>query len=80
MIVCVCHRVSERDIHRAVHAGCTSFAELQQELGVATGCGTCGDCARDTFCAAQAKSATVVVHRHGVPAQARHIAPPTVSA
>jgi bacterioferritin-associated ferredoxin len=49
MIVCVCHRVSERDIAHAVRAGCGSFDELQDELRVATACGACGDCARDTF-------------------------------
>jgi bacterioferritin-associated ferredoxin len=49
MIVCVCHRVSDRDIARAVQAGCDSFDDLQFELGVATCCGKCHDCARDTF-------------------------------
>jgi bacterioferritin-associated ferredoxin len=49
MIVCVCHRVSDRDIAHAVKAGCGSFDELQDQLRVATGCGACGDCARETF-------------------------------
>ena len=49
MIVCICHRVSERDIAHAVRAGCASFDELQDELRVGTACGACGDCARDTF-------------------------------
>jgi bacterioferritin-associated ferredoxin len=49
MIVCVCHRVSDRDIAHAVRAGCESFDELQDELRVASGCGACSDCARDTF-------------------------------
>lgn len=54
MIVCVCHRVSDRDIQREVTHGCASFEELQDELRVATACGRCGDCARDTFEAARA--------------------------
>jgi bacterioferritin-associated ferredoxin len=54
VIVCVCHRVSDRDIEREVRHGCTSFEELQDELRVATACGRCGDCARDTFAAARA--------------------------
>ncbi len=54
MIVCVCHRVSDRDIVREVQHGCGSFEELQDELRVATACGRCGDCARDTFDAARA--------------------------
>ena len=59
MIVCVCHRVSDRDIVREVQHGCTSFEELQDELRVATACGRCGDCARDTFDAARACRPTV---------------------
>jgi bacterioferritin-associated ferredoxin len=49
MIVCICHRVSDRDIARAAQDGCTSFDELQLELSVATSCGRCHDCARETF-------------------------------
>ena len=48
MIVCICHRVSDRDIAHAARHGCASFDELQDELGVAT---ACGDCARETFAA-----------------------------
>jgi bacterioferritin-associated ferredoxin len=49
MIVCVCHRVSDRDIARAAREGCTSFDDLQLDIGVATSCGKCLDCARQTF-------------------------------
>ena len=49
MIVCICHRVSDRDIAHAVRGGCASFEELQDHLRVATACGACSDCARDTF-------------------------------
>ena len=49
MIVCICHRVSDRDIAHAARHGCASFDELQEELSVATACGACGDCARETF-------------------------------
>jgi len=34
---------------RAASAGCASFDELQFELSVATACGKCLDCARQTF-------------------------------
>ena len=54
MIVCVCHRVSDRDIEREVRHGCESFDELQDELRVGTACGSCTDCARDTFDVARA--------------------------
>ena len=53
MIVCICLRISDRDIAREVRDGCASFDELQLELGVATRCGACGDCARKTFSACQ---------------------------
>ena len=49
MIVCVCRRVSSRDIEQEVQLGCDSFESLQDELGVARSCGCCLDCARDTF-------------------------------
>ncbi|WP_313077000.1 (2Fe-2S)-binding protein [Melaminivora sp.] len=46
MIVCVCRRVSDREIARHARAG-MNFDEIQFELGVATQCGRCEDCARD---------------------------------
>ncbi|MDP1910879.1 MAG: (2Fe-2S)-binding protein [Hyphomicrobium sp.] len=49
MIVCICHRVSDREIAREVKAGCRDFGDLQDELRVATACGACTDCARQTF-------------------------------
>ena len=49
MIICICHKVSDRDIARAVRSGCASFDELQFDLAVATACGKCRDCARETF-------------------------------
>ena len=55
MIVCVCLRVSDRDIAREAASGCASFEALQQELGVSTACGACLDCAQETFDAHAAK-------------------------
>jgi bacterioferritin-associated ferredoxin len=49
MIICVCHRVSDRDIAGAVRAGCASFDALQEETRVATACGACHECAREAF-------------------------------
>ena len=46
MIVCVCRRVSDREIARHARAG-MSFDDIQFELGVATQCGNCESCARD---------------------------------
>jgi bacterioferritin-associated ferredoxin len=52
MIVCLCHRVSDRDIAAAVSQGTTCFEVLQDDLRVASSCGACLDCARDSFDAA----------------------------
>ena len=49
MIVCVCNRVSDRDIRRHAEDGISSFDELQMATGVATCCGRCESCARHTF-------------------------------
>ena len=49
MIVCVCHRVSDRDIAAAASSGCPSFEALQDDLLVATACGACRDCACAVF-------------------------------
>lgn len=76
MIVCICHRVSDRDIAREVKAGCRDFNELQDELRVGTACGACTDCARQTFdgqlrthCAATpARSFPIVAHRSALAA------------
>ncbi len=46
MIICICHRVSDREITRHAHAG-MSFDDIQLELGVATQCGQCESGARD---------------------------------
>ena len=46
MIVCVCRRISDREITRHAKAG-MSFDDIQFELGVATQCGQCEGCARD---------------------------------
>ena len=45
MIVCICHRISDTTIAAQAHAG-RSFDELQFDLGLATQCGRCEDCAR----------------------------------
>jgi bacterioferritin-associated ferredoxin len=49
MIVCICHRVSDRDIHREVACGTDCFEALQSRTGVASSCGSCHDCAREVF-------------------------------
>jgi bacterioferritin-associated ferredoxin len=56
MIVCLCHRISDRDIANAVRSGVSCFDVLQDDTRVASSCGCCHDCAREVFdaaCAAQ---------------------------
>lgn len=55
MIVCLCHRVSDRDIRHAVESGVRNFELLQDETRVASACGCCHDCAREVFDAALMK-------------------------
>ncbi|HWP17707.1 MAG TPA: (2Fe-2S)-binding protein [Burkholderiaceae bacterium] len=52
MIVCVCNRVSDREIERLARAG-YSFEEIQMESGAATCCGRCESCARQVHEAAR---------------------------
>ena len=52
MIICLCHRISDRDIVRAVQAGTTCFSVLQDQTRVASSCGCCHDSAREVFDAA----------------------------
>lgn len=46
MIVCLCKRVSCNDIRSAAGNGVETLRELSRELGVATQCGKCAQCAR----------------------------------
>ncbi|MBL8317717.1 MAG: (2Fe-2S)-binding protein [Burkholderiaceae bacterium] len=49
MIVCLCHRVTDRDIRTAVASGVHCFDVLQDQTCVASSCGSCLDCAREVF-------------------------------
>jgi len=62
MIVCVCRRVSDREIARHARAGMT-FDEVQLELGVATQCGRCESCARDVVAQCSASHPVAALHR-----------------
>ncbi len=61
MIVCLCHRVSDRDIVQAVRDGTHSFELLQAQTLVATSCGSCRDCARQVFDDARARCSPLAV-------------------
>ncbi|MGK6307666.1 (2Fe-2S)-binding protein [Variovorax sp. DT-64] len=66
MIVCVCRRVSDREIARHVRAGMT-FDEVQFELGVATQCGQCESCARDVVAQCSASHPIAALNRESEP-------------
>jgi bacterioferritin-associated ferredoxin len=56
MYICLCNGITERQIHDAVKGGVSTFHQLQRELGVATCCGQCSQCAHqvlDEACAAK---------------------------
>ncbi|GAB2464172.1 MAG: (2Fe-2S)-binding protein [Comamonas sp.] len=61
MIVCVCRRVSDREIARHAHAGMT-FDEIQFELGVGLQCGCCEGCARDVVEQCSASRPVAALH------------------
>ncbi len=46
MYVCICNQVTDREIREAVYAGASRLCDIQQELGVATQCGKCGQMAK----------------------------------
>ena len=73
MIVCICHRVSDRDIARVAREGCASFDELQDELGVATACGNCRDCAHATFHQHAAMARMAAPSHHGAAHLSTHV-------
>lgn len=61
MIVCVCNRVSDREIVRHARAG-LSFDDIQLELGVATCCGRCEGCAREMVAQCTPGQAVAALH------------------
>lgn len=60
MIVCLCHRISDRDIVAAARSGTSCFEVLQDDLRVASSCASCLDCAREVFDAACAEKASAI--------------------
>ncbi|CAG1016135.1 hypothetical protein BURC_01179 [Burkholderiaceae bacterium] len=59
MIVCVCRRVSDHQIRQAAAEGAHSLECLQFELGVATQCGRCADCACQVLGAARESCSSI---------------------
>ena len=53
MYVCLCNGITDSQIRNAVDSGLRTLTELSGELGVATCCGRCADCAIDIISEAQ---------------------------
>jgi len=70
MIVCVCNRVSDRDIVKVVRGGVRSFDLMLDETGAASRCGRCRACARDVFDAACAQHGSGSAGAAGTPVAA----------
>lgn len=49
MYVCICRSVTEGKINQAVSNGARTLRDLNQQLGVASQCGKCGQCARQAL-------------------------------
>ena len=49
MYVCICHGITERQIHRAVEQGARTLGDVQMKLPVGACCGRCEDCAREVI-------------------------------
>lgn len=68
MYICICHAVTDRDIHAAKRRGVRTLSELSEETGAASCCGSCADhaarlleddarCSRVDCCAREAAAA-----------------------
>ncbi|MBL8327983.1 MAG: (2Fe-2S)-binding protein [Rubrivivax sp.] len=51
MIICLCHRVSDRDIAREAADGCEGFDAFQERTRAGTACGVCVPMAQQLFAA-----------------------------
>jgi len=45
MYVCICNAITDKQIRQAAKAGVEDLWELQRQLGVAAGCGSCKEMA-----------------------------------
>ena len=61
MFVCLCNGITERQIREEIGRGATSLPELTAALGIASGCGTCAQYARQLLESSSVVSETRVV-------------------
>lgn len=56
MYVCVCNAITESQVKEAVEAGARNLWDLQTELGIASGCGSCKETASEILMEAHSAS------------------------
>ncbi len=47
MYVCICNAITDKQIRKAARSGARDLWDLQRELGVASGCGSCKETASE---------------------------------
>jgi bacterioferritin-associated ferredoxin len=62
MYICICKSVTDKQIRRAAARGVDNLYELRQKLGVASGCGTCADAAREILAETTAERAAPTLY------------------
>ena len=43
MVICICKRITDKQIQQAIADGANSLVDLQKKLGVSTRCGKCAN-------------------------------------
>ncbi len=71
MIVCVCHRVSDKTIALSAQQG-AGFDDIQLEHGVATQCGKCECTARRIWSECQVSHRLAHLHKETLACSAAH--------
>ena len=66
MYVCICNAITDKEIRKAAKAGATNLWDLQAELGVASGCGSCKEHAMEILREDAASSAAPVIYTPAV--------------
>ncbi len=59
MYICICHAVTDSDIHQVVKRGASSFKDLSNATGCGTQCGSCVAQVRQVMNEALADQGTV---------------------
>ena len=47
MYICICRQITDHEIRATCRKGTSTFQDLRDRLGVASGCGKCGALVRD---------------------------------